>query len=49
LRLNPGKLRFTRNAQRLGGVVERRGAVTVFWTHRPAAQTRAALETCAFR
>lgn len=36
------------NAQRLGGVVARRGAVAVLWSRPPANDRRAAVEACAF-
>jgi hypothetical protein len=37
-----------RNARRSGGVVHRRGLVTVVWIKPPPAQLRAATEICAF-
>jgi hypothetical protein len=39
---------LVQNADRLGGRVERRGAVTVLWTRQPAAQQRSGIEACAF-
>jgi hypothetical protein len=39
----------TRNATRIGGQVERRGAVTVLWTRPPSAKFRHTVEACAFR
>jgi len=38
---------LTRNARRLGGQIERHGAVTVLWVHPPASDLRAAVQTCA--
>jgi hypothetical protein len=39
---------LTRNATRIGGQVERRGAVTVLWTRPPVAKLRHTVEACAF-
>jgi len=36
------------DADRLGGRVERRGAVTVLWTRQPTVQQRSGIEACAF-
>jgi hypothetical protein len=36
------------SARRIGGRVQRRGAVTVLWTKPPAARQRATAEACAF-
>jgi hypothetical protein len=36
------------NARRLGGVVARRGAVTVIWTRPPVSARRAVVDGCAF-
>jgi len=38
----------TRNAARIGGQVERRGAVTVLWTRPPGTKLRQTVEACAF-
>lgn len=35
-----------RNARRLGGQIERHGAVTVLWVHPPASGLRTAVHTC---
>lgn len=39
--------RLIRNAHRLGGQIERHGAVTVVWVHPPASGLRAAVNACA--
>jgi hypothetical protein len=36
------------NAKRLGGLVERRGAVTVLWIRPPSSAARSSMEACAF-
>jgi hypothetical protein len=36
------------NGKRVGGVVARRGAVTVFWSRPPTSAQRAAVAACAF-
>lgn len=45
-RLEP---RVVQNARRVGGQVERRGAVTILWTHTPTRSLRGTVEGCAFR
>jgi hypothetical protein len=37
-----------KTAQRLGGQIQRHGAITVIWTRRPMASLRHNVETCAF-
>jgi hypothetical protein len=38
-----------RNAQRVHGRVQRRGAVTIIWTHPPTSKLQSTVEACVFR